>query len=526
MSLTKASYSMITGTPVNVMDFGATGDGVTDDTVAIQAAINSVPLSVGGVGGPNSPAAQGGWNIYFPTGVYIISSTLVIGSRRVSLHGTGMIGSNSSMIKMDPAYPNLNMVDYSTGSLDTISVYGLQFWGAGAATGTGNALTLGRSGQTCFDSQIKNCWFTAIPNACIYMDYCADMTVAHCGIENARYGVYINNIAIASGDINRISNNVFYADTLAGIYVNNGTNLLISDNHFNLCGSTNDVTAAIVLNHTGANSVRGTSITNNNFRANYNDIVTNGNGGSYAANTGVNVVNIAGNTSMLAYRRFAYCTDTNQISFTGNLVDTCNQSGLSLVAIDINGTSDGTYLSANKTVNATTAPFAATYGLSLGATTTNTIIGDNTFAGTSGATNIAVGATYVDNTPVTGTWTPSIGGNATYTIQEGYYTKINNQVFVKGKIIVNVIGTGSTTTISGLPFLSQNTPLATVGSGAVSYFEALATNVTSLSASVPNNSSTVIFSGLAAAGAIMISGITVFGSGSRIDFSLTYLSQT
>lgn len=39
MALTKVSYSMINGASVNVLDFGATGNGSTDDTAAIQAAV-------------------------------------------------------------------------------------------------------------------------------------------------------------------------------------------------------------------------------------------------------------------------------------------------------------------------------------------------------------------------------------------------------------------------------------------------------------------------------------------------------
>ena len=60
MPLTKASYSMITGAPVNVLDFGADPTGITDSRAAIQAAIDY------GVANNRS--------IYLPGGTYLINS--------------------------------------------------------------------------------------------------------------------------------------------------------------------------------------------------------------------------------------------------------------------------------------------------------------------------------------------------------------------------------------------------------------------------------------------------------------------
>lgn len=61
MALTKVSYSMITGAPVNVLDWGADPTGIADSQPAIQAAINS-----------------GAVEIIIPSGTYRINSPLII----------------------------------------------------------------------------------------------------------------------------------------------------------------------------------------------------------------------------------------------------------------------------------------------------------------------------------------------------------------------------------------------------------------------------------------------------------------
>ncbi len=80
-----ASYSSISNVLnhgwVDVTSYGALGDGISDDTTAIQSSINAIQN-------------VGGGTVYFPVGNYKITSTITVASASVWLLGTG----NGSMI--------------------------------------------------------------------------------------------------------------------------------------------------------------------------------------------------------------------------------------------------------------------------------------------------------------------------------------------------------------------------------------------------------------------------------------------
>lgn len=92
MALTKATYSMINGAPVNVLDFGADPTGLTDSTSAIQAAIDfavanrkSLPGMVTGYSAPEVHFAEGAkylvtGNISVGTGIKIMANKAIITS--------------------------------------------------------------------------------------------------------------------------------------------------------------------------------------------------------------------------------------------------------------------------------------------------------------------------------------------------------------------------------------------------------------------------------------------------------------
>lgn len=71
--LTKATFSMISGTPANVMDYGAVGDGTTDDSAAITAALAASDT------------------VYFPkpATAYRVASTIIVASNKTLTAAAG-----------------------------------------------------------------------------------------------------------------------------------------------------------------------------------------------------------------------------------------------------------------------------------------------------------------------------------------------------------------------------------------------------------------------------------------------------
>ena len=163
---------------------------------------------------------------------------------------------------------------------------------------------------------------------------------------------------------------------------------------------------------------------------------------------------------------------------------------------------------------------------------------------TASASTLALGSTAVPNTgtgitfPATqdpstnantlddyeeGTWTPSVGGTATYTQQSGPYTKIGRLVEVSFSMNMSSIGTGSTTTITGLPFAQIGT--AHRSTGAVGYYQTLAVNVLSIVCVVDGATTNIFFSGSTTASANITDSLAIIGNNANIYASVTYTAS-
>ena len=127
MALTKVSYSMVDKAPVNVVDFGAVGDGRTDDSASFQAAVDKAIATTGVV--------------FVPAGEYLIDDTVVLdfpGGIKICGTSPNSIGTRSVLLQKD-----INKPVFEIASINThLSDLSFTCYAGSKKDANGNAITV------------------------------------------------------------------------------------------------------------------------------------------------------------------------------------------------------------------------------------------------------------------------------------------------------------------------------------------------------------------------------------------------
>jgi len=155
---------------VSVKDFDAVGDGVTDDTVALQTAIDSLSSNQ---------------KLVFPPGTYKITSGLTLSTYYVTLVGFGMESAPS--IKCSIASVDILTVNAGGCSIENLEFYGdASTYGAG---GTVNGIVGNGTVADDLDLLVNNCNFIYLNN-CIKQNG-RNLEVRGTSLSNSLAGIVI-----------------------------------------------------------------------------------------------------------------------------------------------------------------------------------------------------------------------------------------------------------------------------------------------------------------------------------------------
>ena len=337
MALTKAHNRMIEGAAVNVKDFGAVGDGVTDDTAAIQAAIDT-----------------GADAVYIPNGIFAHSGIITITGARLFGEGT--------LLSTDSSTPPSHAI---------------------VLTGTGPSII----GLT-IDSTWSGGRQTVNNAAAILVSSASDFLVSDCKVnKSAQSGIFIT-----SSSVGRAANNLVENTLADGIHNTDGSNnISIVGNVINNSG---DDSIAVVGYAAQSTQVSTFTITGNvsNF-SNARGIAAIG-----AANVTIsgNTVFAADKGGIRAAAESFYNTyPCTNILITGNsIIDPNTSSGTIIGGISVSGYSG--FLAENITVNGNTLSYTGDrncYGPSINISNiygVNPVICNNTIYGNASHNNSGI----------------------------------------------------------------------------------------------------------------------------------------
>jgi hypothetical protein len=224
------------------------------------------------------------------------------------------------------------------------------------------------------------------------------------------------------------------------------------------------------------------------------------------ASTGYQAINIA-NTGADCYIGAERSTGSSILNFSTAYALVVNNASNAPVQIGSN--------------NVVVATFKNGSSLALEGATTGTGTGIAFPATQSASTNANTLDDYEE-----GTWTPNIGGNATYYAQSGRYVKIGNAVSISMYMRPNVVGTGNANgSIFGLPFAANRSNVGVGPPLNVGYFQALGVSVTSLYSGI-SDSTTILLLGQIITDTTTNNGLTgCMANATQIEIAGTYIAN-
>jgi len=201
----------------NVKDYGATGNGTTDDTVAIQAAYNAATTNHGYYGN--------GATVFFPPGTYLVSSTIHIGTFAtnsaqtcINTLGSGSLNTmilwgglaNSTVVLLDGVknyrFIGVGVINYG-GSGGVTGCVGIGIYSTVAASGVislsgdfqdvfvqyfDTGVWVGKQGNDCSETTFLNLYVADCTTNGIFCDgqNTFNITFINCSINGNATGFY------------------------------------------------------------------------------------------------------------------------------------------------------------------------------------------------------------------------------------------------------------------------------------------------------------------------------------------------